>query len=170
MNLENHGEMFWEPSACMDIPSSDGRLSVWTNPQHADGLNQSYSCLVAARNNRASLLCYFKLCVLFHSHLSIQTEVRVQKCQIWVKIGDFLSRMTLKFDRWHWKGIGHLFYPTSSFVHHFVTICEFKLELRSGNAQFRSNHWFFVLYDDRNIVNKTFRERQHPSAPRSVKE
>ena len=26
MNLENHGEMFLEPSARMDIPSSDGRL------------------------------------------------------------------------------------------------------------------------------------------------
>ena len=33
-NLENQWEMFLEPSARMDIPSSDGRLSVWTNPQH----------------------------------------------------------------------------------------------------------------------------------------
>ena len=32
MNLENHGEMFLEPSARMDIPSSDGRLLVWTYP------------------------------------------------------------------------------------------------------------------------------------------
>ena len=32
MVLENHGEMFLEPSAHMDIISSDGRLSVWTNP------------------------------------------------------------------------------------------------------------------------------------------
>ena len=37
-------------------------------------------------------------------------------------------RMTLK------KKIGHLFYATSSFVHHFVAIGEFKLELQSGNA------------------------------------
>ena len=34
MNLENHEEMFSEPSARMYIPSSDGRLLVWTNPQH----------------------------------------------------------------------------------------------------------------------------------------
>ena len=27
------------------------------------------------------------------------------------------------------KTIGHLFYATSSFVHHFVAIGEFKLEL-----------------------------------------
>ena len=39
MNLENHEEMFLEPSACMDIPSSDGRLSVWTNPQHDASLD-----------------------------------------------------------------------------------------------------------------------------------
>ena len=35
----------------------------------------------------------------------------------------------LKFDRWHWKTIGHLFYATSSFVHHFIAICKFKMEL-----------------------------------------
>ena len=37
------------------------------------------------------------------------------------------------------KTIGHLFYATSSFVHHFVAIGEFKLELQSGNAQSGSN-------------------------------
>ena len=41
--------------------------------------------------------------------------------------------MTLKFDGWPWKTIGHLFYATSSFVHHFVAIGEFKMELQSGN-------------------------------------
>ena len=46
-------------------------------------------------------------------------------------------RMTLK------KTIGHLFYATSSFVHHFVAIGEFKLELQSGNAQFGSNATIF---------------------------
>ena len=34
------------------------------------------------------------------------------------------------------KTIGHLFYATSSFVHHFVAIDEFKLELQSEKAQF----------------------------------
>ena len=29
----------------------------------------------------------------------------------------------------------HLFYATSNFVHHFVTICKFKLELQSENTQ-----------------------------------
>ena len=87
------------------------------------------------KNNRAPLLTYFKLCASFHSHWWIQTGVTVRKRPIWVKIGDFLSSVTLKFDRWPWKTIGHLFYATASYVHHFVAICEFKLELWSGNAQ-----------------------------------
>ena len=32
------------------------------------------------------------------------------------------------------KTIGHLFYATLSFLHHFVAIGEYKLELQSGNA------------------------------------
>ena len=37
------------------------------------------------------------------------------------------------------KTIGHLFYATSSFVHHFVAIGEFKLELQPGIAKSGSN-------------------------------
>ena len=58
--------------------------------------------------NRAPLLCYFKLCASFRSHWWIQTGVRVRKRPIWVKFDNFLSRVTLKFDGWHWKPIGHL--------------------------------------------------------------
>ena len=63
----------------------------------------------------------------------------VRKRPIWVKIGDVLYRVTLKFDEWPWKTIGHLSFPVSSFVQHFIAIGEFKLELQSGNAQFGSN-------------------------------
>ena len=51
--------------------------------------------------------------------------------------------MTLKFDGWPWKTIGHLFYATSRFVHHFIAIGEFKLELQSGNSQSGSNSMIF---------------------------
>ena len=147
------------------------------------------------KNNRAPLLYYIKLCASFQIHRWIQTWVTVWKCSIRVKISDFLSRMTLKFDRrpwktigplfyaassfvhhfiavnsnwsyspempnfgqnwcflsrtplkfcrWPWKTIGHLFYATSSFVQHFVAIGEFKLELQSGNAQSGSNSTIF---------------------------
>ena len=67
----------------------------------------------------------------------------VQKRPIWVKIGDVLSRVTLKFDGWPWKTIGHLPFAALSFVQHFIAIGEFKLELQSRNAQFGSNSMNF---------------------------
>ena len=94
-------------------------------------------------NNRASLLYCFKLCVTFHSHQWIQTGVTVRKRPIWVKLDDFESRVTLKSDGWPWKTIGHPFYATSGFVHHFVAIDVFKLELESENGQFGSNSTIF---------------------------
>ena len=58
------------------------------------------------KNNRAPLLCYFKLCASFCSHLWFQTWVTVRKRPIWVKIDDFFEpcdleiwRMTLKNNR-----------------------------------------------------------------------
>ena len=95
------------------------------------------------KNNRAPLLCYFKLFASFRSHWWMQTGVTVRKRLIWVKINAFLSRVTLKFDRWPSKTIGHLFYATSSFVQHFIAIGELKLELQSGNAQSGSNSMLF---------------------------
>ena len=80
-------------------------------------------------------LCYFKLCASFHNHQWNQTGVTVWKCPIRVKIDDFMSLVTLRFDRWPWKKVGQNFYVTSSFVYHFVAIGEFKLELQSRNAQ-----------------------------------
>ena len=52
------------------------------------------------KNNRAPLLCYFKLSAAFRSHWWIQTGVTVRKRPIWVKIDNFFSRVTLKFDGW----------------------------------------------------------------------
>ena len=52
------------------------------------------------------------------------------------------------------KTIEHLFYTTSSLVHHFKSIDEFKLELQSWNAQFGSKSaiflpaWLWNLADD----------------------
>ena len=134
--------------------------------RRTDGMNQSSSCLVAAKqgksegfdscdrpsnltpigfkssifqpvwpwnlmdepkNNRAPLLCYFKLFASFRSHWWMQTRVTVRKRSIWVKCYAFQSRVTLQFDGWPSKTIGNFFYCTSSFVQHFVAIGEFKL-------------------------------------------
>ena len=85
--------------------------------------------------NRTPLLYYVKRCALFQTISEFKQELRSGNAQFGSgKIGYFLSRVTLKFDGWHWKTIGHLSYATSSFVHHFVAICEFKLELRPESA------------------------------------
>ena len=115
------------------------------------------------KNNRAPLLCYFKLYASFRSHRWIQAGVTVRKRPIWVKIDDFLSRVTLQFDVWPWKTIGHLFYSTSSFVHHFVAIGDFKLELQSGNAQFGSNSTIFRAVRPWNLTDDL--EKQKGTSP-----
>ena len=58
------------------------------------------------KNNRAPLLCCFKLCAAFHSHWWIQTGVTVRKRPIWVKFWRILElcdleiwRMTFKNNR-----------------------------------------------------------------------
>ena len=56
-------------------------------------------------------MCHFKSIRKFHT-------------QIRAKLPVFRLLVTLKFDRWHWKTIGHPFYATSSFVHYFKAINE----------------------------------------------
>ena len=84
---------------------------------------------MALQNNRAPLLYYIKLCASFQIHRWIQIGITVGKRSIWVKIDNFLSRVTLKFDRWHRKTIEHLLYVASSFVYHFTAISELKLRV-----------------------------------------
>ena len=52
------------------------------------------------KNNRGPLLCYFKLCASFHSHLWIQIGVIVRKTQIGAKFA--LTSVILTFDLWPW--------------------------------------------------------------------
>ena len=98
---------------------------------------------MTSKNNRALLLYYVKLCTSFQIHQWIQSGVTVRKRSIPVEI-DILSHVTLKFDGWPWITIRHLFYITSSFVHHFKSIGEVKLELQSGNPQFGSKLMIFL--------------------------
>ena len=66
--------------------------------QETPNLGQNRWCFVPCdleiwwmtlENNRASLICCFKLCATFHSHWWIQTGVTVRKRPIWVKLDDF---------------------------------------------------------------------------------
>ena len=133
-----------------DRPSN---LKLDSNRQFFRPCDREIWCMTS-KNNGALLLYYVKLCASFQIHWWIQTWFTVQKRWIRVEIGDInaswlwgtgdmLFRVTLKFDGWSWKTIGHLFYATSSFVQHFVPIGEFKLELQFGNAQSGSNSTIF---------------------------
>ena len=76
----------------------------------------------------------------------LKFELSIWKRSIWVKIGDIWSRVTLKFDRWPCKTIGHLFYATSIFLAQFqshwwiqigVIIGKGSVRVKIGNFLFR---------------------------------
>ena len=113
------------------------------------------------KNNRAPLLCHFKLCAAFRSHWWIQTGVTVRKRPIWVQIDDFFSGVTLKFDGWPWKTIGHLSYVLSSYMLHFIIICEFKLELQSWTPNLGQIRQFLEPCD-LEIWRMTFKNNRAP--------
>ena len=84
----------------------------------------------------------------------------------WIQIVNFSARVTAKFDGWPCKTIGHLFYATSSFVHHFVPTGEFKLWLQSGNAQFGSNLTIFRAMRPWNLTDDLHWGRTHEGVGR----
>ena len=70
--------------------------------------------------------------------------------------------MTLQFEEWPCNTTGLLFYSTSSFVHHFVTIGVLKLELQCGSAQFGSNLPIFRAVCDLEIWRMTLKIYRAP--------
>ena len=87
------------------------------------------------------VILYISKCILliWNFHILIPSNLT----QIGFKSLIFLACLTLKFDGWPRKTIGHLFYTMYSFVHHFKAIGEIKLELQSGHVQFRSQSVIF---------------------------
>ena len=63
---------------------------------------------MTSKYNREPLLYYIKLCASFKIHRWIQAGVTVHKHSIQVKISNFFSRVTLKFDGWPWKTTNEL--------------------------------------------------------------
>ena len=81
----------------------------------------------------------------------------------WIQIVNFSARVTVKFNGWPCKTIGHLFYATSSFVHHFVPIGEIKLVLQSGNAPFGSKSAIFWAVWPRNFTDDPQKQKSTSS-------
>ena len=74
-----------------------------------------------------------------------ELELLSGNVQFWGKFAGF-SRITFKFDRWLKKTKGHLFYASSSCVHHFVAIDEFKLGIHSIRVKIED--WLWPLTSD----------------------
>ena len=77
----------------------------------------------------------------------------------------FFAHVTLKFDGWPRKIIRHVFYTTSSFVYHFRSISEFKLELQSWNAQSGSNSTIFRAVWPWNLTDDLEKQQGTSSMP-----
>ena len=111
---------------------------------------------MTSKNDRAHVPHHIKLCVSFQIHRWIQIEVTVRKRSIRVTKCDFLSSVTLKFDGWPWKTIGHLFYVVLSFVHHSIAISKFKLDLQSRKFEKVRK---YILYKCLSIFRQCWFER-----------
>ena len=97
------------------------------------------------RNSSIFFFCYFHKLRSYSNKANLRDLIAATGLVIsnWIQIVNFSARVTVKFDGLPCKTIGHLFYATSSFVHLFVPIGEFKLKLQSGNAQSGSNWMIF---------------------------
>ena len=67
----------------------------------------------------------------------------------------------MKFDGLHRQTTGHLFYTTSSFVHHLKSIDEFKL-IQSGNAQLGLKSAIVLVLRDLEIWQMTLKKNRVP--------
>ena len=95
------------------------------------------------KNNRTPLLCYFKICASFHTHLWNQNKVSLETPNLGQN-RRFFFLCDLEILQMTLKTTGHLFYATSSFVHHLIAICEIKMKLQSGNTTFGSKSAIFL--------------------------
>ena len=92
-------------------------------------------------SNRAPLLYYISFSHQFKSISGFTLKLQPGNIQLGSKLVIFVSRVTLKFDKWPSKSIGHICCTTSSSLHHFKAIGEFKLRKRS--IQFGSKSVIF---------------------------
>ena len=146
------GHLLFATSSFVHHLKSISKFKLKLQPRNAQfGSKSAIFCPVWTWNltddlekQQGTLLCYFNTSLVHHFVANDDFIPELQSGNaLFGQNQHFLSCVTLKFDQWPWKIIGHLFYATSSFVHHFVAIGEFKLELQSGNSQFGSKWTIF---------------------------
>ena len=120
---------------------------VWQTDGRTDGRTDWTSHIAAWSQLKTIRHLFYTMLSFMHHFIAIsefKLELQTGNAQFGSKLVIFfLSCVTFEFDGWPWKTIGHLFYATSSFVHHLIAIIEFKLELQSGNGQFGSKWTIF---------------------------
>ena len=86
--------------------------------------------------------CFFYTTWSFVQHFK---AIGIFKLELQSRNAQFGSKLAIFCPVRRWKltdnieqTIGNLSYAASTFVHHFIVIGEFELELQSGNAQFGS--------------------------------
>ena len=114
-----------------DNRASHSRYTNWPWIFKVKGQGQRTSCTLVsvASSNPVLLSDLFYVTSRFVHHFIAISEFKIELQSENAQFGAksiFLSRMTLKFDKWPWKTIRHLSYAASSFVHHSVAIGEFK--------------------------------------------
>ena len=139
---------------CYFIAISEFKLELSSGNAQI-GVKSSIWRLTSKNNiilNMAPLPCSQKLCVI--------SRIQILSCHLemlTLEPIDFSACATLKFDGWPRETIGHLFrYANSSFEHHFVAICEFKLQSRPGNALIGANIFYLCGLNRHQTILHTF--------------
>ena len=117
-NKANHRDLI-AATGLIILPKSDTYLRFF-------GLYDLESWRITLANDREALPCH-------RNSEWIGATIRKSNSN-----RQFYIQCDFKFDRGDWKLIGHLLYATWNFVHRFIAIGEYRLELQSKNAQFGS--------------------------------
>ena len=159
----------WKTVVTSSIPCQT--LCIISNPSVKSNLSYSLETLNSLQNWRVFFCMTFKfdgwlwktIENLFYTILNFVhhfKSIGEMKLELQSGNAQFGSKLAIFGPTWprkltdDLKTIGRLYYTTLSFVHHFKAMGIFKLELQSGNAQFRSKlvifcpTWPWKLTDD----------------------
>ena len=145
------GHLFYTTSSFVHYFKSIGEVKLeieYRNAQFGSKMVFFLSCVTLKFEWPSKTIGHpFYTTLSFVHHFKAMGEFKLElqsgNAQFGSKSAIFLSRVTLKFDKWPWKSIGHLSYAALTFVHHFIAIGKFKLELQSINDQYGSKSMIF---------------------------
>ena len=144
--------LFWETPYCEFLKSH------WQYYTDKQGFSKAFSWKKSLKVDKISLKSAVIACIKISDNKKQGKSEGFDSCDRASNLKldskrNFSARVTVKFDGWPRKTIGHFFYTTSSFVHHFKSIGEFKLDLQSRNVQSGSNSTIFRAVQPWNLTD-----------------